>query len=126
MRKGKKVNPEIEYLLSVSEKNQKYIYTQLVIEPLDKVIKEYTPSRPNLTVEEKFKQLNNLLAKHVGMAWRKLNKKNRILIPLETVMPVLIPNDDLFRWYTLKLSSNLVCLLNGKLDPRLTPLIIDA
>lgn len=108
---------ELEY-----KRHQKNIYQKLVLGPAHRLQSDLK----NLADEGKsfpgVRELNELLAIKVREAWTELNTINTLLLPFECVLPYYAYTED--GDLELKLTSNLISLLFGKLDRQLTPLSI--
>jgi len=113
----RKLKPERELCI----RNQKVIYERLILNSISKVLVEIKGTIGEGITEDKVAYLNMLLRKTVEEVWVVLRKEGRIFLPLESVIPFFLFKNDTGK-IELKLTSDLVNLANGTLDPLLVPL----
>lgn len=119
--KIKKFKRKKDPIAILSDQNQKYIFQELVLEPVRKTIEKVSADNKLSVTICSLIVLNHTLKKEVRKAWKKLAVCGRIKLPFETVCPSF-RIDEISDIFELDLNNNLVCLSNGTLDPRLVPI----
>ena len=119
--KIKKFKRKKDPVATLNDKNQKYVFQELVLEPVRKTIEKVSADNKLSVTVCSLIALNRTLKKEVRKAWKKLAVCGRIKLPFETVCPSfrIDETNDIFE---LELNNNLVCLSNGTLDPKLVPI----
>lgn len=119
--KIKKFKRKKDPIAILNDQNQKYIFQELVLEPVRKTIEKVSADNKLSVTVGSLIVLNHTLKKEVRKAWKKLVVCGRIKLPFETVCPSF-RIDEINDIFELDLNNNLVCLSNGTLDPRLVPI----
>lgn len=112
----RKLKPERELCI----RNQKSIYERLVLNSISRALIGFKETIGEEVTEDKVAYLNSSLSATVKEVWEVLRKEGRIFLPLESVTPFFLFKKDTGK-IELKLTSNLVNLANGTLDPALAP-----
>ena len=119
--KIKKFKRKKDPITILNDQNQKYIFQELVLEPVRKTIEKVSADNKLSVTVCSLIVLNHTLKKEVRKAWKKLAACGRIKLPFETVCPSF-RIDEINDIFELDLNNNLVCLSNGTLDPKLVPI----
>lgn len=113
----RKLKPERELCI----RNQKLIYERLVLNSISKTLLRFKDTIGEEVTEDKVAYLNSSLRAIVKEVWEVLRKEGRIFLSLESVTLFFLFKRDTGK-IELKLTSDLVNLANGTLDPALVPL----